>query len=174
MNILGIDPGNSGALAVLRCEGDQIDLVSVHSFPRLRRKVSGSAKEEIDLAGLCVLLRGLIDAKLTAYLERVGAMPGQGVSSMFTFGRAVGQVEALLVALGCPTQYVTPRIWKSRFSLTAEKDESLRVAKLLWPAQAYLFDLGNKRDSIAVAEAALIGRYGAERELALRRAVAVV
>ena len=38
----------------------------------------------------------------SAIIEKVGAMPGQGVSSMFQFGRSVGMVEGVLAALQIP------------------------------------------------------------------------
>jgi hypothetical protein len=41
-------------------------------------------------------------------LERVGARPGQGVTSMFRFGQVFGALEMAIAAAEMPMQYVTP------------------------------------------------------------------
>jgi len=63
-----------------------------------------------------------------AVLERVGAMPGQGVSSMFKFGQAFGTVQGILAALKVPTHLVAPVTWKRHFRLPADKELSRGLA----------------------------------------------
>jgi crossover junction endodeoxyribonuclease RuvC len=84
MFALGIDPGLSGAIALLR-NGEYAE---VWDMPTMGRG-SGS-KQQINAAEVARILREC--PPCTAYMELVGAMPGQGVSSMFNFGKAAGAV----------------------------------------------------------------------------------
>src|SRR5690606_2041087 len=93
----------------------------------------------------------------TAYVEKVGAMPGQGVSSMFNFGMGVGVLQGVLAACGIPYFLVTPQSWKKRASLSGkDKDMARTMAQQLYPSAS----LGRKKD-IGRADAMLIARYGA-------------
>jgi crossover junction endodeoxyribonuclease RuvC len=47
-----------------------------------------------------------------AIIEAVGAMPKQGVTSMFRFGYAAGQLAGLVVGLGLPVHFTTPQAWQ--------------------------------------------------------------
>ena len=93
-----------------------------------------------------------------AYVEQVGAMPGQGVSSMFSFGHAAGVVAGVLGALLIPVTLVTPQRWKKAAGLIGtDKDAARSRAIQLWPRwQA----LGKKGEGQALADAALIAKFG--------------
>ncbi len=167
MIFLGIDPGTSGAIVRMAFDGTRFEIRWAAPFPRHMVKT----KEQLDLGELHRRIANYCDLPATtAYVEKVGAMPGQGTSSMFSFGRAVGMVEALLVAHCYVIEYVAPAWWKKRYGLGDDKKESLAAACRLWPADAHLFrSVRGERtqaEAIAIAEAALIGRAGAERELA--------
>lgn len=87
-------------------------------------------------------------------------MPGQGVTSMFSFGRAVGAIDGELGALGItPEPEVPPRVWQRAMGLPTGKDKKPHrdKAQEVWPEQAHLFER-NKDDGRA--DAALILRYG--------------
>jgi crossover junction endodeoxyribonuclease RuvC len=88
--ILAIDPGVSGAFALLG------DTVLVDDPPVHQAQHSGSAKvrAELDLHGFRALLTG--HNIIQCFIERVTARPGQGVTSMFRFGEAAGAVYGLL------------------------------------------------------------------------------
>jgi crossover junction endodeoxyribonuclease RuvC len=126
-----IDPGGSGAVAFL-----------FTGFPNT------VASEDMPTAA------GDVD------IERVGAMPKQGVSSTFKFGKAYGIAIGVVAALKIPVHFVTPAAWKRHFNLSADKEASRARALQLWPARADLF--ARKRDHNR-AEAALLARYAAER-----------
>jgi crossover junction endodeoxyribonuclease RuvC len=174
--IIGLDPGTTGALAQLALVGDRIEFLGATPFPILRVSRGGSTKNDIDVAAL----RNLLDDVLTdqtIYIERVGAMPGQGVSSSFQFGRALGQLEGLLAAFCCKTEYVEASAWKKRFDLLskvkgkkADKSMSMAAAIRMWPSKAEYFRASRgwltKDQAIANADAALIGCFGHERALA--------
>lgn len=152
MRVLGIDPGANGALAVLQ-DGRLVEILDmpttvVRRGSREVREVNGP------LLGALTAKLGPVDA---AYLELVGAMPGQGVSSMFAFGRAVGVVEGVLGALGIPVSKVPPQVWQRAMRVRGGKDGARERAMQLHPARAESF--ARKKDD-GRADAVLIAGYG--------------
>jgi len=145
--IMGVDPGISGAVAFY--------------FPMVPGRIAVDdvpvAGGEINVAELARLIR--IHRPTLAVIERVSAMPGQGVASMFNFGRSYGDVRGVIGALDVPLHFVTPQKWKKHFGLSSDKDQSRLRAIRLFPAAAESFKL-KKHDGRA--EAALIALYGAE------------
>ncbi len=88
--IIGIDPGAAGAVAILEPDGS---LVQVFDMPAVEVTVGGKAKRRISPEMLAAELRLYNVHATCAYIEQVGAMPGQGVSSMFAFGEAFGLAD---------------------------------------------------------------------------------
>jgi hypothetical protein len=126
---LGIDPGLTGAIALVHADGS---LHSVEDMPTTARG-SGRVKREVDAAGLLHLLR-VHAAEITfGLVERVGARPGQGVASMFSLGHSTGVLDGVLGALRIPHQVVTPAKWKTRAGLPADKGLVLAAARRRWP-----------------------------------------
>jgi crossover junction endodeoxyribonuclease RuvC len=152
--ILGIDPGISGAIAFY--------------FPEYPERISTEdmpiADGQVDAVTLSKRLT--IMAPDICVMERVGAMPGQGVSSTFKFGRAFGTAIGVVGALKLPLIFVAPTKWKGHFRLSADKEQSRALALRLFPAISEQFE--RKKDHNR-AEAALIARYSAET-LSLTRA----
>lgn len=99
-----------------------------------------------------------------AVVEKVGAMPGQGVTSMFSFGKSAGFIEGVLKAFDIPYQLVPPSLWKKEFSLTRDKTQSVSVCKRLFPDVSLLPTERCKKDSDGIAEALLMAEY-ARRKL---------
>lgn len=96
--------------------------------------------------------------KVPCFLELVGAMPGQGTASMFTFGHAAGVVQGVVAGAGNPLTLVTPQKWKKAAGLlNSEKDNARSKAILIWP---HWRDLDAKIKGQALADAALIARHG--------------
>lgn len=148
MRILGIDPGLSGAFVILE-DGVPIEWGLMPTMTEgTNRRVNGAA--------LAALWRfAYIDV---AFMEQVGARPGQGVSSMFTFGHAAGTVRGVLGALEIPVRMVTPQAWKKHAGLTGkDKDDARSLAIQIWPNWRVL---DKKGEGQALADAALIARYG--------------
>jgi crossover junction endodeoxyribonuclease RuvC len=145
--ILGIDPGVSGAVAFYFPSAPE--RIAVEDVP-----VAGG---EISTPHLASMIRRY--APTMAVIERVQAFRGQGVVSMFNFGRSYGDVRGVIGALNIPLHLVTPQKWKKHFSLSSDKDQSRLLAIRLFPSVAEHFKL-KKHDGRA--EAALIARYGAE------------
>jgi crossover junction endodeoxyribonuclease RuvC len=156
--VLGIDPGASGAVALV----ESGKLVTVADMPcelAPKRQSGKAAKRLVDACGLAELVRKLGQAGAIdfAMVEHVGSMPHDGHVGAFTFGRAAGIVLGVLAGLGVVTDSVAPGIWKHRLGVTADKRTSLQRARGLWPAHAGLF--ARAKDD-GRAEAALIGLYG--------------
>jgi crossover junction endodeoxyribonuclease RuvC len=124
---IGIDPGLSGAIAVILQDG----AIEFHDMPVLELK----KKTYLDYHGLAHILSQYAAQGDAAAIEMVGAMPGQGVSSMFKFGQTYGAALATLATLQIPYQTVTPPVWKRAFRLVGcDKDESRSRALEMFPA----------------------------------------
>ena len=147
--ILGIDPGCSGALVLVTEQGGYID-----HLPMPTIKVG--TKSRVNGAAVAAWVRqyGITHA----YLEQVGAMPGQGTASMFTFGHAAGVAEGILQGFNIPYTLVTPQAWKKSAGLIgSDKDAARSRAIQLYPE---LRALDAKAKGQAIADALLIARYG--------------
>jgi crossover junction endodeoxyribonuclease RuvC len=154
MIVIGIDPGLSGAVAFYNTVDGTIEVADMPINNLIR---NGKAKREVSAVMLSgILTRHKVDA---AFLERVNAMAGQGVTSVFSFGRSSGIVEGILAAYDIPTTLVTPQAWQKAVSQRAGKDGSRERAMQLFPSQADLFI--RKKDD-GRSDAALIAYYGAK------------
>ncbi len=144
--ILGIDPGISGAIAFYF--PDRPDLIGCDDMPE--------ADGEVDAVSLGQRIRQM--APDLAVIERVHAMPKQGVSSTFNFGAAYGTAQGVVLALGVPLLRVTPGAWKKHFRLSSDKEQARAMAIRLWPTSTHFT---RKKDADR-AEAALMARFIAE------------
>jgi len=132
MKILGIDPGIHGGLALVN--------------------IGVGAKERVD--GLAIRTWIQTHQPDHAVIERAQAMPKQGASSGFKYGRAVGAIETAIACCGVPLTIVEPTAWKKFHGLRGgEKEASRQLAIQRFPAAHCLF--ARKMDH-GRAEAALI------------------
>jgi hypothetical protein len=69
-------------------------------------------------------------------VEGVHAMPKQGISSAFRFGRATGAIEGVLAALAIPVEFISPAVWKRQAGIGADKDLARAKAIALFPGVA--------------------------------------
>jgi crossover junction endodeoxyribonuclease RuvC len=127
---IGIDPGQSGAVAVIYLDGQIVE-----DWPG-------------DAAGAAELLltwRIEFNIELVA-LESVHAMPGQGVKSMFTFGQNLGQWQGVMAALYIPYVMPRPQEWQKGLVNPSDgvdaKARSMAVARRLFPN----VDMSRKKD----------------------------
>lgn len=145
--VLGIDPGKTGACALLDASGAPVGILDF-SPPRLARELEAW----LDLYPFC------------AYLERVHAMPKQGVSTTFTFGEAFGWWKGWLDGAGVPWQLVEPRAWMTGLippKRDANDKPGLLVARRKFPTMEK--QLARKGDHNR-ADALLIAWYGWKQE----------
>lgn len=130
MRTLAIDPGLSGAVGLL----ENGVFVAVEDMP-IVAKGFGSVKSEVNATALRALLARMAPAgeHCAAAVERVNAMPGQGVSSVFSLGDSFGVARAIAAGLGLELHYVSPVTWKKHFGLSSDKEQSRALASRLFP-----------------------------------------
>ena len=114
MRIIGIDPGLSGAIAVL----DDQKVKRIFDMPVMSEGKKN--KRQLNSALLVSLLKENINSKEDTIIvvEQVNAMPGQGVTSMFNFGQTFGAIKGISAALGLPIFFVRPAKCKKPVSYT--------------------------------------------------------
>ena len=149
---IGIDPGLTGALAIIDDAGAVVTLADLPIIRDLSLAwVDGSALQSL-------LLDAIGGRQCRAMVERVSAMPKQGIASAFQFGVGFGSILSVLQALHIPLEFVTPAVWKRSYGLSKDKHASLHKARLLFPsAELHLA----KHDGRA--EALLIARFAQDR-----------
>ena len=153
MKIIGIDPGLSGALAIL--SNNQVE--SIIEMPVMAEGKKN--KRQLNSAQLVKLLKDKINTKeeTIVVVEQVNAMPGQGVTSMFNFGQSFGVLKGICSAMQLPVYFVRPAKWKKYFNLiNSEKDASRTRAIEIFPY--FSLQLSKKKDSNK-ADAILIASF---------------
>ena len=158
MIIIGIDPGISGAICVLK-EGK---ILEVYEMPTMidgkknKRQVNGAEVTNI-------FLKELNDedtAKIV--VEHVTAMPGQGVTSMFNFGQSFGVLKGICAALKLPIYFVRPVKWKKHFNLIkTHKDASRTKVIEIFP---YISSKISRKKDSNKADSILIAKYFEETQ----------
>jgi len=155
MRVLGVDPGVTGALAMLDTD---LSALVVCDMPSTLIKVGKTHRRQLSEFWLADTLR--VYAPDEAWIERVHALPKQGVASSFSFGLSYGLARGVLAALGVRVTLVTPNEWKRSFRLGPDKNEARLVASRLFPANAAYFT--RARDD-GRAEAALLALFGTQQ-----------
>jgi len=156
MKIIGIDPGLSGAIAILK-KNKVIDIFDMPVMPEGKKN-----KRQLNSAQLAKLLKDNIalEEEVTIVVEQVNAMPGQGVTSMFNFGQTFGAIKGIAAALELPIFFVRPAKWKKHFELiNSTKDASRTKAIEMYPA---LSDELSKKKDVNKSDAILIARFYSE------------
>jgi len=154
--IIGIDPGLTGGVCFM-----EDSIVALHRMPV--RPTGRKNCTEVDGAALALLLvdyAGRDDA--LAVVEKVHAMPKQGVSSTFTFGEGCGVIRGVLETLAIPRRYITPQQWvKVVLEGHPKTDEKrgIHVAESLWPRVQFVLDKC-RVPHMGMVDAALIAEYG--------------
>jgi len=126
MNVAGIDPGLTGALAII----DEYRVVFVDDLPVHQIHAGKRTRAELDLGGMRELLTSLTYDHV--FIEQVAARPGQGVTSMFRFGLTAGQIVGLVAGLRVPYSLVLPQRGQRIASCGPAPDEARRRAGLRW------------------------------------------
>lgn len=145
MNVIGIDPGKSGAVAVVDETRTEVELYRFSkgdnsTFWRFLALHEGSP----------------------AFVEKVHASPQMGVTSSFKFGKSFGSIEMAVIAAGLEVEFVTPQKWQKAIGLktigggfgasdTEKKNRNKELAQKLFPAI---------KVTHAIADALLIAEYG--------------
>lgn len=154
--ILGVDPGMTGALALIDNDGS---LRQVFDMPVVGKDISATM--------IAAILKPYVSILRVAVVEQVASMPGQGVHSVFKFGMGYGKVLGVLGTLEIPIVDVTPAHWKREMHLGKDKDLSRELAVKTWPKSSELFKLKKNADR---AEAALLSLWWLQNHGGLSRA----
>ena len=126
-----------------------------------------------DVHGLANILRGIkreakaADATIYGFLEAASARPGQGVSTMFKFGRVYGLAEGGLAVLRIPYELVNPAKWTKTMLAGVEGDGKARntvAAKRLFPSLDLRANPKCKVPSAGIVDAILIAEYGRRQQ----------
>lgn len=147
--VIGLDPGVSGGIAVLRDDGQ---VVEVYRMPATERDL---------LDRLSPWPRAY---RTYGILERVSASPQMGVVSAFTFGRHYGALLMALTAAGIRFDQVTPQTWQKALGCLSKGDKNItkRRAQQLFPDQ---------KITHAIADALLLAEFGRRTDPRLRGVV---
>lgn len=146
---IGIDPGKKGGIAYIDTKSG----------------ITGTVPySDKDLIDLCRDESYHGTAHIMCCLEKVGAMPGQGVVSMFSFGQSVGYIKGVLESFRIPYQEITPQKWKREFGLTSDKAASAEVCGKLFPDISLLATPKCRKPHDGMAESLLMAEY-ARRKL---------
>lgn len=138
MICVGIDPGAKGCMVTL---------------------TTGLEKEEplfldFNLKQYCESLTRLSKSiqdsttPIMVAVEKVHAMPGQGVSSTFSFGQRLGELEGMLMTISMPYELVAPKDWQKACGIPAKSDKKAiaEVMQKLYPTAELYGNKGGLRD----------------------------
>jgi crossover junction endodeoxyribonuclease RuvC len=110
-NYLGVDVGASGAMAVVDSVGA---VVSIQRLDATQHDVwTWLAEQRVRFA----------------VIEKVNAMPKQGVVSTFKFGTSFGFCQGMLVAAGIRFEFVTPQKWQKALDCRSRGDKNVTKAR---------------------------------------------
>ncbi len=150
MIVIGIDPGLSGAIARYNSsEASAATQLIIWDMPILEV----NKKKTISPYLVANILK---EAAAPVYIEKVAAMPNQGVTSMFNFGKGFGVILGAAAGLGLQTTQVTPQQWMKALKCQRGKDANRQRACELFPQYADMF--ARKKDD-GRADAALLAYY---------------
>ena len=151
MIYIGVDPGKKGGFAVIEqgISGQQTIEVYPWDDSEFVHKMRMLAEDD-----------DIRNAGIVAAVEKVGAMHGNGIVSMFAFGRSLGFIEGVLSGCWISYQLVPPNVWKKSFSLIGkDKQASIETCKRLFPGINLLPSERCWKDSDGMAESTLLAEY---------------
>lgn len=147
---IGIDPGKSGAVALLYGDSGVADIIQFAPSDGREALIELSITRE---------------TPVFAIIEHVHSMPRQGVASTFSFGQNFGWWCGVLDALNIPYQLVRPQVWKKEFGCNSDKNTSIAVAQRLFPRVSLLPTPKCKKPDDGMAEALLMAEYARRTKL---------
>ena len=164
--VVGVDPGKSGGIAWITPNR----VITATSMPEgeeeLRQLVESIEEVAEDLSPA----RG--DVEVFVFIEQVGVMPGQGISSAFTFGTGFGMLRQAFSIF--PREFIRPQVWQKGLQIPPTdkkggeskpqyKDRLRMKARQLFPKLGcWDWGLGAQR---SVCDAILIAEYGRRKLL---------
>lgn len=151
---IGIDPGLGGAVAILADDGTLLYATRTPIISGV-----GTAKRHYDIPQMAQLVKewASVNPPTFVAVEKVAAMPHDGVTSSFRFGQGYGIWQGIMAALDLPIIDVRPQMWQKQLLEgmprgKAVKTSAVTRAKALWPTIPIKF-----KADWGMADAALIG-----------------
>ena len=144
MHYIGIDPGKSGAFAIINGDDNSatVEFWSQESFITKIKELHTN------------------DIPCIACLENVHAMPKDSRSRAFDFGESLGFIKGVLQSFEIPFQMISPVKWKKEFNLIKQdKSASIVMCKQLYPKVSLKRTEKCKNESDGMAEALLMATY---------------
>ena len=151
--VMGIDPGLTGGLAIISPEEGLL----MEPMPR--------NEEFIEMLMVSEFLFEHGPRLKMVFIEQANAMPKQGVSSMFKFGRVFGALEGIIATHKLPCTYVRPQQWTKKMHEGLSKDidtkeRSRIIFSRLFPGIDSTASEKSSKPHMGMVEAALIAEYG--------------
>lgn len=151
---LGIDPGLDGGIAIIS------DDFPIKLYPMPTTALAkGRVVDAHELGRLIHNANCNSGGNLYIALEKVSARPGQGVTSMFSFGQAYGICLGIFGALGLSYRLYRPQEWQGNILKGHPKGSEVAVAKALWPHACWLASDKCRVPHSGMVDAALIARH---------------
>ena len=146
VDVIGIDPGINGAIAKFNSTKATLNIWDMPILEVNKKKTISPY----------LVANILKEAAAPVFIEKVAAMPGQGVTSMFNFGKGFGGLLGAAAGLGLQTTHVTPQQWMKALQCQRGKDANRQRACELFPDYAGMFA---RRKDDGRADAALLAYY---------------
>lgn len=157
MRVIGIDPGVSGALAVISGDNGTLRIEAVYDLPTQSEKTSsGKVRRYIDPVALAALVASIGEVDKVV-VERLVAPPGVSGLSAYSMGATAATIATVLRLAGLSFRLVSPVVWKRGLEVPAAKDAARQYAGRLFKDGAHWPRVKDHNR----AEAALIGAWGA-------------
>lgn len=155
---MGVDPGVTGALAVIEAFADKPPrLVAMHDLPTIEVKMSARTARRLDPTACGALLDVVLPMADRVVVERLTGGPGIATTTAFSLGWTAATLDTLLVTRGVRYKLASPSSWKRALLVPPDKAGARRRATALFGT-----DKGWPREKDHNrAEAALIGLWGA-------------
>jgi hypothetical protein len=152
---VGVDPGKTGAVAVLRS-----DEITFYDYPVPDLRMIIKPDEEIFIA---IERAQAWPGDIKKACPACGRVPSQGSVATFNYGKEYGIYLGTFVALGLPYAEIQPIQWKREFSLLkTDKKTSVDMAVKLFPGVADQLKLVKHHGR---AEALLIAEYARRKNM---------
>lgn len=133
--VIGIDPGRSGAIALIRSNGRDLT-VQCWNMP------SHDGNRGIDIRAMLAIMDEL-DPKALVGLEYNSGRPGETPDFAYRFGLQTGQLEGLFRARGFEVKCISPNLWTGKLGLPGKQhpgaiEQRAAMWDRLYPAYAGL------------------------------------
>lgn len=163
MNVIGVDPGLSGGLALLRDD----DVPVVIPMPIVRG--GKGARDQYDVDGIARYLRAWTVSGDLVVIERLLPLPASvapGVIANYNRGAGVWLFRGICAALRISHELVSPRTWQREMLAGTSgdtKQRSIVAAGLLFPGVCLRPTERSRKPSDGMSDALLLAEYGRRR-----------